>query len=73
MCNFVLKCVETEHLQVRLTMMVSPEQTYEMFTSSQMLVHSDSGSRNNTALSLISSCRSELGTQNLPVLTASLD
>ena len=41
-CNFVLKCVETEHLQVR--MMVCPERAYEMFTSSQT-VHSDSAFR----------------------------
>ena len=39
--NFVLKCVWTEHLQVKLTMMVCPERAYEMFTSSQTWVHSD--------------------------------
>ena len=37
--NFVLKCVWTEHLQVKLTMMVCPERAYEMFTSSQTSVH----------------------------------
>ena len=36
--NFVLWI---EHLQVKLTMTVSPERAYEMFTSSQALVHSD--------------------------------
>ena len=75
-CNFVRKCVETEHLQVRLTLMVCPERACAiMFPSSQTLVHSDSGSRDNIALPLISSCRSKLSTQNLPVLTsiASLD
>ena len=46
--NFVLKCVETEHLQVKLTMMVCPERAYKMFISSQTSVHSDSESRNNT-------------------------
>ena len=45
LCNFVLKCVEAEHLQVTLTMMVCPERGYEMFTSSQTLVHSDSAVR----------------------------
>ena len=38
----VLKCVETDYLQVRLTRMVCPERMYKMFTSSQTLVHSDS-------------------------------
>ena len=33
--NFVLKCVETEHLQVKLIVVVCPERAYEMFTSSQ--------------------------------------
>ena len=47
LCNFVLKCVETEHLQVKLTVTVFPERAYEMFTSSQTSVHFDSGSRNN--------------------------
>ena len=41
LCLFVQ---ETEHLQVKLTMMVCPERAYEMFTASQMSVHSDSGS-----------------------------
>ena len=56
-------------------MMVCPERASEMFISSKTLVHSDSGSRNNIALSKISSCRSKLGTQNLLILTstASLD
>ena len=40
LCLFVQ---ETEHLQVKLTMMVSPERAYEMFTTSQTSVHSDSG------------------------------
>ena len=39
--NFVLKCVQIEHLQVKLTKMVCPERAYEMFTSSQTSVHSD--------------------------------
>ena len=71
LCNRVLKCVETEHLQVKRTMMVCPERVYEMFTSSQtssrrFIQHS--GSRNN-------SCRSKLDTQIYYVFTsiASLD
>ena len=39
LCLFVQ---ETEHLQVKLTMMVCPERTYELFTTSQTSVHSDS-------------------------------
>ena len=39
--NFVLKSVGTEHLQVKLTMMVCPEPAYEMFTTSQTSVHPD--------------------------------
>ena len=45
LCNFALKYVETEHLEVKLTMMVCPERAYEMFTSSQTLVDSDSAFR----------------------------
>ena len=60
-------CVETEHLQVKLTMMVCPEQAYEMFTSSQTSVHSDSAFRKHdlAGTTLISSCCPEPGTQNL--------
>ena len=42
LCLFVQ---ETEHLQVKLTMMVCPKRAYEMFTTSQMSVHSDSAFR----------------------------
>ena len=35
---------ETEHLQVKLTIMFCPERAYEVFTSSQTSVHSNSGS-----------------------------
>ena len=42
LCLFVQ---ETEHLQVKLTMMVCPERAYEMFTTLQTLVHSDSAFR----------------------------
>ena len=48
LCLFVLKfqmCVETEHLQVKLTLMVCPERAYEIFTGSQTSVHSDSAFR----------------------------
>ena len=45
LCNFVLECVGTEHLQVKLAMMVCPERAYEMFTSSEMSVHFDSAFR----------------------------
>ena len=38
LCLFVQ---ETEHLQVKLTMMVCPEHAHEMFTTSQTSVHSD--------------------------------
>ena len=58
-------CVETEHLQVKFTMMVCSERVYEMFTSSQRPVHSDSAFRKLAGTKLISSCRSEPGTQNL--------
>ena len=43
--NFVVKCVEVEHLQVKLTIRVCHERAYEMFTSSQTSVHSDSAFR----------------------------
>ena len=42
LCLFVQ---ETEHLQVKLTMMVCPERAYEMFTTSKTSVHSDSALR----------------------------
>ena len=58
-------CVETEHLQVKLTMMVCPDRAYEMFTSSQTSVHSDSAFRKLAGATLISSCRPKPGTQNL--------
>ena len=63
--KFVFKCVETEHLQVKLTMIVCLEQAYEMFTSSQTSVHSDSAFRKLAGTTLISSCPPEPGTQNL--------
>ena len=49
-------CVEKEHLQVKLTMMVCPERAYEMFTSSQASVHSNSALRKLAGTTLISSC-----------------
>ena len=54
-------CVETEHLQV------CPERAYEMFTSSQTSVHSNSTFRKHelAGRTLIYSCRPEPGTQNL--------
>ena len=61
-CTYVR--VETEHLQVNLTMIVCPERAYEMFTSSQTLVHSDSAFRKLAETTLISSCRPEPGAQN---------
>ena len=63
-----LMCVETEHLQVKLTMMVCPERAYEMFTGSQMSVQSDSAFRKLVGTTLTSSCRPEPGTQNLLAL-----
>ena len=54
-------CVETKHLQVKLTMMVCPERACEMFTSSQTSVHSDSAFRKLAGTTLISSCRPEHG------------
>ena len=64
LCLFVQ---ETEHLQVKLTMMVCPERVYEMFTTSQTSVHSDSVFRKHelAGRTLISSCRPEPGKQNL--------
>ena len=64
LCLFVQ---ETEHLQVKLTMMVCPERAYEMFTTSQTSVHSDSAFRKHELAerTLISSCRPEPGKQNL--------
>ena len=64
LCLFVQ---ETEHLQVKLTMMVCPERAYEMFTTSQTSVHSDSTFRKHelAGRTLISSCRPEPGKQNL--------
>ena len=64
LCLFVQ---ETEHLQVKLTMMVCPERAYEMFTTSQTSVHSDSAFRKHelAGRTLISSCRPEPGKQNL--------
>ena len=66
LCLFVQ---ETEHLQVKLTMIVCPERAYEMFTTSQMSVHSDSGSMSwqEEHWYVISSCRPEPGKQNLLV------
>ena len=60
-------CVETEHLQVKLAMMVCPDRAFEMFTSSQTSVHSDLVFRRHelAGRTLISSCRPEPGTQNL--------
>ena len=64
LCLFVQ---ETEHLQVKLTMIVFPERAYEMFTTSQTSVHSDSAFRKHelAGRTLISSCRPEPGKQNL--------
>ena len=59
-------CVETEHLQVKLAMVVCPEQTYEMLTSSQTQVHSNSAFRKLAGITMISSCGPETGTQNSP-------
>ena len=58
---------ETEHLQVKLTMIVCPERAYEMLAPSQTLVHSDSAFRKHelAGRTLISSCRPEPGKQNL--------
>ena len=64
LCLFVQ---ETEHLQVKLTMMVCPERACEMFTTSQTSVHSESAFRKHelAGRTLISSCRPEPGKQNL--------
>ena len=64
LCLFVQ---ETEHLQVKLTMMVCPERAYEMLTTSQTSIHFDSAFRKLELArrTLISSCRPEPGKQNL--------
>ena len=64
LCLFVQ---ETEHLQVKLTMMVCPERAYEMFTTSQTSVHSDSAFKKHelAGRTLISSCHLEPDKQNL--------
>ena len=58
---------ETEHLQVKLTVMVCPEPAYEMLTTSQTSVHSDSAFRKHelAGRTLISSCRPKPGKHNL--------
>ena len=63
LCLFVQ---ETGHLQVKLTIMVCPEQASEMFTTSQMSVHSDSAFRKHelAGRTLISSCRVVLNLAN---------
>ena len=63
LCLFVQ---ETEHLQVKLTMMVCPERACEMFTTSQTLVHSDPAFRKHelTGRTWISSCRVVLNLAN---------
>ena len=65
--KFCLFVQETEHLQVKLTMMVCPEQAYEMFTTSETSVHSDSAFPKHELVgkTLISGCHPELGRQNL--------
>ena len=46
LCNSVLKCVEKEHLQVKLTMTVGPERPNGInVTSSQTSVYFDSAFR----------------------------
>ena len=64
LCLFVQ---ETEHLQVKLTMMVCPERAYEVFTTSQTSVHSDSAFRKHelAGRTVTSSCRPEPGKHNL--------
>ena len=66
LCLFVQ---ETEHLQVKLTLMVCPERAYEMFTTSHtsVKVYPDSTFRKHelAGRTLISSCRPEPGKQNL--------
>ena len=51
----------------KLTMMACPERAYEMFTTSQTSVHSDSAFRKHelAGRTLISSCHPEPGKQNL--------
>ena len=61
LCLFVQ---DTEHLRVKLTMMVCPERAYEMFTTSQTSVHS-AFRKHELAGSRISSCRPEPDKQNL--------
>ena len=63
LCPFVQ---ETEHLQVKLTMMVCPEHACEMFTTSQTSVHSDSAFRKHELAGRmwISSCRVVLNLAN---------
>ena len=48
--NFVLKYVWTEHLKVKLTMIVYPERAYKMFTSSQTSGHFDLAFRKHDVL-----------------------
>ena len=64
LCLFVQ---ETEHLQVKLTMMVCPERAYEMFTTLQTSVYSDSAFRKHelAGRTLTTSCRREPDKQNL--------
>ena len=61
-----LSVQETEHLQVKLTMMVCPERACEMFTTSQTSVHSDSAFRKHelAGRTWISSCRVVLNLAN---------
>ena len=63
LCLFVQ---ETEHLQVKLTMMVCPERACEMFTTSQTSVHSDPAFRKHelAGRTWISSCRVVLNLAN---------
>ena len=57
LCLFVQ---ETEHLQVKLTMMVCPERAYEMFTTSQTSVYSDSAFRKHELAGRTLICRIQL-------------
>ena len=63
LCLFVQ---ETEHLQVKLTMMVCPERACEMFRTSQTSVHSDPAFRKHeiAGRTWISSCRVVLNLAN---------
>ena len=56
LCLFVQ---ETEHLQVKLTMMVCPERAYEMFTTSQTSVHSDTAFKKHE----LAGCRKNINIQ----------